>query len=469
MIWEQIRANRRRSAVLITLMLIVLLLLGVAGGEALLGNGGGIIGLGVALIIWGGQMAMANASPESFLLHGALSHEMKREEFPRLFNVVDEMVIASGLGYTPRVFVIDDPAPNAFAIGRKQEHSTVAVTTGLLHQLSRDELQGVVAHEIGHLKNRDTNFMTLAAVLLGTIVILGEVLLRSMRFGGRGRTRSDSRGGGQAQAIFLLIALLLAILGPLMAQLLYFACSRKREYLADGCGAQFTRYPEGLASALEKISQAHLGPAFASKAVAPMFIINPLQADGAGGDSWFSTHPPTSARVRVLRGMAGSSLADYEAAFRKARGAGLISAESLQGAAAQTIRPASGEGPVQTRSDTRGMVAGRNGYLNVHCMCGVDFSVPPGCPLSEVRCVRCGRGLELPSAVPPAIVPPVIPAPPVQAPPPPLQYTRQSQGWESFRCQCGRPVQLSPAFAGSRIRCAYCGRDIEIVSSGVTP
>jgi len=409
MIWEQIRANRRRSAVLITLMLIVLLLLGVAGGEALLGQGGGVIGLGVALIIWGVQMAMASASPETFLLSGAVSHEMKREEFPRLFNIVDEMVIASGLGHTPRVFVIDDPAPNAFAIGRKPDHSAVAVTTKLLHRLNRDELQGVVAHEIGHLKNRDTNFMTLAAVLLGTIVILSEVLLRSIRFGGRARTRSDSRGGGQAQAILLLLAVLVAILGPLMAQLLYFACSRKREYLADGCGAQFTRYPEGLASALEKISQAHLGPAFASKAVAPMFIINPLQADGAGGRSLFSTHPPTIERVRILRSMAGASLTDYEAAFRKARGSSLISAESLQDVAAQTIRPAAvGEGPVQTRGDTRGMLAGRNGYLNVHCTCGVDFSVPPGFPLGEVRCIRCGRALELPKTVPPVIAGPPV-------------------------------------------------------------
>jgi len=464
MIWEQIRANRRRSAVLITLMLIVLILLGVAGGEALLGNGGGVIGLGVALIIWGVQMAMANASPESFLLSGAVSHEMKREEFPRLFNVVDEMVIASGLGYTPRVFVIDDPGPNAFAIGRKPQQSAVAVTTGLLHRLNRDELQGVVAHEIGHLKNRDTNFMTLAAVLLGTIVILAEVLLRAFRYGSRGRARSSSRGGGQAQAIFLLIAVLLAILGPLMAQLLYFACSRKREYLADGCGAQFTRYPEGLASALEKISQAHLGPAFASKAVAPMFIINPLQADGAGGSSLFSTHPPTVERVRILRSMAGASLSDYEAAFRKARGRGLISAESLHGVAAQTIRPASDQGPVQTRADTRGLVASRNGYLSVHCTCGVDFAVPPGFPLGEVRCIRCGRSLELPRAVPPAIVPPVIAAPPVQAPLPPLQYTRRGAGWESFRCECGRPVQLSPAFAGSRVRCGNCGREIEIAT-----
>jgi heat shock protein HtpX len=195
-----------------------------------------------------------------------------------------------------------------------------------------------------------------------------------------------------------------------------------------------------------------------------MFIINPLQASGAGGGSLFSTHPPTSERVRILRSMAGASLADYEAAFRKARGAGLISAESLQGTAAQAIRPPSDEGPVQTRGDMRGLVASRSGYLSVRCACGVDLAVPPGCRLSDVRCVRCGRGLELPAATAPAIVPPLIAAPPIQAPSPPLQYTRRGPGWESFRCGCGQPVQLSPAFAGSRMRCAHCGREIEIVS-----
>ena len=193
--WEQIRANRRRSAVLITGMAIVLLLLGALAGQALFGPDGAIIGLGIALIIWGVQLAIYATNADSLLLHGAFAKELKREDSPQLFNVVEEMKIASGLPFLPRLYLIDDPSPNAFAIGSKPENSAIAVTTGLLHRLNRDELQGVIAHEMGHLKNRDVQFMTLAAVMLGSIVILSEIVLRTMRFGGRGRSRSDSRAG----------------------------------------------------------------------------------------------------------------------------------------------------------------------------------------------------------------------------------------------------------------------------------
>jgi heat shock protein HtpX len=144
--WEQIQANRRRSAVLIIVMAMVLVLLGFTGGELLFPRGGGIIGLGVALIVWGIQMAMYAASPESLLLQGASARELRKEDCPQLFNVVEEMVIASGLGFMPKIHIVEDPAPNAFAFGRKPENSAIIVTTGLLHRLNRDELQGVIAH-----------------------------------------------------------------------------------------------------------------------------------------------------------------------------------------------------------------------------------------------------------------------------------------------------------------------------------
>src|SRR5207247_7236494 len=138
--------------------------------------------------------------------------ELQRDDAPQLFNIVEEMKLASGLPFMPRLHLIDDPSPNAFAIGNKPENSAIAVTTGLLHRLNRDELQGVIGHEIGHLKNRDVQFMTLAAVMLGSIVILSEIIWRTMRFGGRARSRSNSRGGGQAQLIILVVALLFAVL-----------------------------------------------------------------------------------------------------------------------------------------------------------------------------------------------------------------------------------------------------------------
>ena len=354
--WEQIQANRRRSAVLITGMAVILLVIGFTGGE-LLARNGGVFGLLLALLLWGGMMLAYFTSAESILMAGASARELKKEDSPQLFNIVDEMRLASGLGFMPRIYLIDDPAPNAFAVGRKPETSSITVTTGLMYRLNRDELQGVIAHEMGHLKNRDVQFMTLAAVMLGSIVILSEIVRRSLWYGGRGRSRSDSRDGkdgDQLQVVILVVGLLFAILGPIMAQLLYFACSRKREYLADASGAQFTRYPEGLASALEKISQAHVPLSFASKATAPMFIVNPLSAaenDGDESDSVFSSHPPTSQRIKILRAMTGASFTDYEAAYRKAKGGSLIGAQSLQSAPTKAIRAPSNEGPIQSRQE----------------------------------------------------------------------------------------------------------------------
>ncbi|HUJ09789.1 MAG TPA: M48 family metallopeptidase [Verrucomicrobiae bacterium] len=445
-------------------MAAILLIVGYAGGELIAGPGAGFLGLLVALVIWGGMMVAYLTSAEDILMHGAYARELKREDSPQLFNVVEEMKLASGLGFMPRIYLIDDPAPNAFAVGRKPETSAIAVTTGLMYRLNRDELQGVIGHEVGHLKNRDVQFMTLAAVMLGSIVILSEIVIRSLWYGGRGRSRSNSRGGdggGQAQVIIMIVGLVFAILGPLMAQLLYFACSRKREYLADASGAQFTRYPEGLASALEKISQAHVPLSFASKATAPMFIINPFSAaEGEESDSVFSSHPPTRERIRILRSMTGASLADYEAAYRRAEGGALIGADSLRSAAQQSIRPASDLGPIQTRQETHHLARRTSGYLSVHCPCGLDISVPEGYEQDTIRCIRCGSVLPIPSAAPAekAGGPPQAAVPPLL----PLQYERTRTGWESFRCACGRTIQISPAFAAPEIRCGGCGRIIKI-------
>ncbi len=474
--WEQIRANRRRSALLISGMVGVLLLIGYAGGELLIGAGGGIIGLGLALVIWGVLMGVYYTAAESILLRSAGARPIQREDSPRLFNIVDEMKIASGLPFTPRIYLIDESSPNAFAFGRKPETSGIAVTTGLMHRLNRDELQGVVAHEIGHLRNRDVQFMTLAAVLLGSIIVLSDLFRRMMWFGGgRGRRRSDSRGGGgggQAQAILMIVALLFVILGPVMAQLLYFACSRKREYLADASAAQFTRYPEGLAAALEKIVVSRGSGSFASRVTAPMFIVNPLAGRGAGRSGLFSTHPPTEQRIRVLRRMAGASLADYEQSFRESTGKGVIGSRSLGEAQASTIRAASEKRPVATRKDAREIVYRSYGYIQLRCDCGLEMSVPERYERNDIHCVRCGSVLPLPAVqevVDAAFAqanaqatrqpPPVLPA----GSEPPLSYTRTGAGWESFRCRCGRTVQLSPAFRAPQVKCGACRRRIQIV------
>jgi len=466
--WEAILANRRRSAVLITVMAVILILIGYTAGEMIGGPDAGGFGLLVALVVWGVMMLVYFTSAESIFLGTAHARELKREDSPQLFNVVEEMCLASGLGFTPRIYLIDDPAPNAFAVGRKPETSAVTVTTGLLYRLNRDELQGVIGHEVGHLKNHDVQFMTLAAVMLGTIVILSEIVRQYFWFGGRGRSRSSSRssdGDSQLQIILLVVGLLFVILGPLMAQLLYFACSRKREYLADASSAQFTRYPEGLASALEKISQAHIPLSMASQATAPMFIVNPLSAASGESESVFSSHPPTKDRIRVLRAMGGASFSDYEAAYRAAKGGSIIGARTLQSAPQQPVRAASNEGPIQTRQESHDVMRRSVGYLRLHCNCGLDISVPEGYEQDSIRCYRCGSVLPIPTATSapaapapqttPAAVPPILTAGV-------LQYHRVGTGWESFRCTCGRTIQLSPGTEARQIHCTACGRTIAI-------
>jgi heat shock protein HtpX len=207
--------------------------------------------------------------------------------------VVEEMKIASGLEKMPDIYIIDDPALNAFATGRDPNRAAVAITSGLLQKLNRDELQGVMAHEISHIKNRDVLLMAMCSILLGTIVLLAWYGSRFMIFGAMtGSRRSSSRGGGRGNIIILLVALVFMILAPIMAQLIYFAISRKREYLADASAALYTRYPEGLASALEKLGASTGQLKSANQATAPMYIVNPFRKKGMKASDLSSTHPP---------------------------------------------------------------------------------------------------------------------------------------------------------------------------------
>ena len=305
--WEVIEANKRRSAGLILFMAV--LLGSVAAAIGLLMGGdpqSAVLGGFIGLCIWGILLLVNLVGGESVLLSSANAQEITHDEAPQLYNIVEEMRIAASLPAMPKVYIIDAPVPNAFAVGLKPERACVAVTTGLLERLNRDELQGVIAHELGHISNRDTLFMTLAGVTLGAIVLLADFGMRMMFWGGGSRRRSSSnKNGGGAMAILMIAALVLAILAPLIARLLYFACSRQREYLADASAAQFTRLPSGLASALQKIStQQESKKIPVNRVVSPMFIINPLAA--AGSSSVFGTHPPTQERIKRLLAMQGA-------------------------------------------------------------------------------------------------------------------------------------------------------------------
>lgn len=234
----------------------------------------------------------------------AMSHARPatHDENAFLINTVEGLSLAAGLP-VPKIYVIDDSAPNAFATGRNPDHAVICVTTGLMQKLNRVELEGVVAHEMSHVKDYDIRLMALVAVLAGTVVLLSDWLLRSMWWGGfRGGDDDDNREGGN-NPVVLIVALVAAVLAPIIATLIQLAVSRQREYLADTEGAMLTRFPEGLASALEKISSDDEPLEAANKATAHLYISNPLREHGGFLNSLFSTHPPIEERIRRLRAM----------------------------------------------------------------------------------------------------------------------------------------------------------------------
>jgi heat shock protein HtpX len=400
--WEQIRSNKIRSALLITGMGVLLLVLGYVIGLYFFESAVG--GMIIALIIWGIMYLLAYFQGESILLAVSGAKKITRDDNPRLYNIIEEMKIASGLEKMPDIYIVDDPAPNAFATGRSPARASVAVTSGLLQRLNRDELEGVIGHEISHIKNRDVLLMSLAGIILGTIVILSWYATRVMFFSsmsGGSRRDSKSGGGGGGQIIILVVGIVLMILAPIAAQLLYFAISRKREYLADASSALYTRYPEGLASALEKIAASTDQLKKVNQATAPMYTVNPFREKGRAASDLTSTHPPISQRIRILRAMSGASPADYEEAYRKVKGgSGIVPASALTGAGAVVLRSASAEkqpepDDVERTRETSNMLWRMGKYRTVDCKCGAKIKVPPSIKESAIKCPRCGRILDI--------------------------------------------------------------------------
>jgi heat shock protein HtpX len=229
--------------------------------------------------------------------------EISKEDDPRLWNVVEELSIAAGLPM-PRVYLIDDTALNAFATGRDPDHAAVAITAGLRDRLNREELQGVIAHEMSHVRNYDIRFSMLLAVMVGLLVLMTDVFRRWLWWGG-GRRRSSRRegGAGAAGAIVAVVAIVLAIVAPILAKLIQLAASREREYLADASAVELTRYPEGLASALEKLGGDKEVLEVANRATQHLYIVNPFKPFEDRAKGLFSTHPPLEERIRRLRGL----------------------------------------------------------------------------------------------------------------------------------------------------------------------
>jgi heat shock protein HtpX len=396
--WELIEANRRKSLILFFSLGLTLLFLGYFFGSAYYPDGGGFIGIFFAFIIWGILSLISYFSGSKILLAVSGAKEVTKEIHPQLFNVVEEMKISAGLPAMPKVYIINEAAPNAFATGIKPENSAVAVTAGLLARLNRDELQGVVAHEVSHIVNRDVLFMTFSGIMLGSIVLISEVFLRSLWFGGGRYSSKSSKSSGQGQMIFMIIAIVFAILAPILAQLLYFAISRKREYLADASAVRYTRYPEGLASALEKISDSSIDLKTANKVTAPMYIVNPLKPKGQKLTNLSSTHPPISERVRILRNISGgANYVDYQNAFNKVKN-GEVSLIPSSGLADQTtvglkeaaVTPVALGLDKQTKRDTGDIMMKVNNYSFIDCSCGLKIKIPPDFKKKELFCPRCG-------------------------------------------------------------------------------
>ncbi len=298
--YEQIARNKWRSVLLIFVVLVL------AGGLGYLFGylfQGGLVGLVLALVIAGVASWSSYRYGDRLVLRVSRARPAGREEYPKLHNVVEGLCIAAGMP-PPAIYVIPEEAPNAFATGRDPEHASIAVTEGLLQTLNRVELEGVVAHELSHVKNRDILVGTLTATLVGVVVLLAGWMRWGLFWGGgRGRGRG---GGGGGNPILLVIALVAMILAPLAAQLIRFGVSRKREYLADADGALLTRYPPGLAGALRKIGQATNTMRVANNATAHLWFSQPSRAVGEGHsrvERLFSTHPPIEDRIRVLEEM----------------------------------------------------------------------------------------------------------------------------------------------------------------------
>jgi len=259
--------------------------------------GGGIAVLPFALVISTGSALVSYFAGDKLILAQSQARGLGSTEEPELRNIVEALALGLGVP-APKIYVIEDSAPNAFATGRDPQHASIAVTRGLLDKLDRTELEGVIAHELSHVGNRDIRVMVLVVILVGTVALLADWMWRSM-FWGRGRDR-DRGGGG---AIIAVIAIALAVLTPIVATLIQLAVSRQREYLADASGALLTRYPPGLASALRKIAADKEPLEVANKATAALYIANPLKDAPAFFDHLFDTHPPIEERIKRLEAM----------------------------------------------------------------------------------------------------------------------------------------------------------------------
>ena len=299
MLYNQKDKNIRKTWLLFGVFLAVVIAIGWAFAQIY--NSAGILYFAVIFSVL--MNIIAYWYSDKIVLRMSHARPIGRGQSPEIYNIIENLSITAGLPM-PKIYIVDESSPNAFATGRNPEHAVVAVTTGLLQRLNKTEIEGVIAHELSHIGNRDMLLSTAVVILVGFISILSDIFMRSVFWGGFGRRR-DSRGG-QAQAFLMIVGIVLAILAPIAAMLIQLAISRKREFLADASGALLTRYPEGLANALEKISKDLTPLKVAANTTAHLWFDDPFDKPGqkiSRLHKLFMTHPPVEERIRVLRGM----------------------------------------------------------------------------------------------------------------------------------------------------------------------
>ncbi len=298
-IYSSISANKTKTWLIMVLFVAIITTVVYVFSQAL---GYGLYLVGFALVFGGLTSIGSYYYSDKLVLATSGAKQIKKSDNPELFRTVENLCIGDGLP-TPKIYIINDSSPNAFATGRGPKNSVICFTTGILDKLNKTELEGVTAHELSHVRNYDIRLMGIVAVLVGFIALLANLFMQQLWFGGMGGRDRDR--GNNLQAIFLLIGIVLAILSPIAATLIQLAVSRKREFLADASGALLTRYPEGLASALEKISKDPVTLKRANNATAHLFIVNPFKGKTAKSlfSSLFDTHPPVEERIKALREM----------------------------------------------------------------------------------------------------------------------------------------------------------------------
>ena len=304
--YSQIAANRRNSILLALVVSVLFAALGFSIGYAISGTTSGALAVMAFALILGGVLSVGTYfGGDSIVLAASQAREIDAQAAPQLFNVVQELTIAANLPM-PKVYVIDDTAPNAFATGRDPKHASVAITTGLLEKLDREELQGVMGHELSHVRNYDIRFALLVAVMVGSIALMADFFLRFSFWGGMSRSRRDDRSGGNGlQAVMAVVAIALSILAPIASRLVQLAVNRQREYLADASSVQLTRNPYGIERALAKISEDQEVLEVANRATQHMYFTNPIKRFEERSKGLFSTHPATLDRINRLRKLTG--------------------------------------------------------------------------------------------------------------------------------------------------------------------